>query len=177
MIPFRNLAADPSAWQGTAHDLICSANLLLTVLREWDGQRTNTEASRPDVRRTLMMLYGLAAENLIKGIIVAKDPAVASDGTLPKWFTKHNLAALAQRAGLFVSHSQEYLLKRLQEFVECGKYPVGLREGHGRSTWVSFGAIDRNDTFQLLGYLQDELERAIGGYVVRCRDLRGLHTR
>ena len=124
-----------------------------------------------------MMLYGLAAENLIKAIIAAKQPSLASEGRLPRWFTNHNLAALARRAGLPVPCSQEHLLKRLQGFVECGKYPVGLREGEGRSTWVFSEPVDSNDTFQLLGYLEDELARASGGCVVACPDLRGIHTR
>jgi len=124
-----------------------------------------------------MMLYGLAAENLIKAILVAKDSGLASKGTFPNWFKKHALCKLARRAGLFVSQSQEHLLKRLQEFVECGKYPVGLREGEGRYTWVHCEPVDLSDTLQLLGYLEEELERASGGHVVASADLRGLHTR
>jgi hypothetical protein len=121
-----------------------------------------------------MMLYGLAAENLIKAIIVAKNPSLASEGALPRWFTNHNLVGLAKHAGLPVSHSQEHLLKRLREFVECGKYPVGLCEGQGRSTWVSFGSSDSNDAWQLLEYLEKELQRASGGYVLPSPDLRGI---
>jgi hypothetical protein len=177
MIPFQYLAGNPTAWQAVAHDLVCSANLLLDILRESDGQNTNAEARGGNVWRTVMMLYGLAAENLIKAIIVAKHSGIASKGTFPDWFKKHNLAALATRASLFVSHSQKHLLKRLQEFVECGKYPVGLREAEGRSTWVHFGSLDWNDTLQLLGYLEEGLERTSGGYAVACPDLRGLHTR
>jgi hypothetical protein len=123
-----------------------------------------------------MMLYGLAAENLIKGIIAAKNPSLASEGTLPRWFTNHNLAALAKRANLPVGLRQEHLLKRLQEFVECGKYPVGLREGEGRSTWVFSEPLDSSDTLQLLEYLEEELERASGGFVVANRNLRGIRS-
>ena len=122
-----------------------------------------------------MMLYGLAAENLIKAIIVAKNPSLASKGALPRWFTNHNLVALAKRAGLPVPRSQEHLLKRLREFVECGKYPVGLCEGQGRSTWVLSEPSDSNDAFQLLGCLEEELQRASGGRVVPSPDLRGIH--
>ncbi len=162
MIPFKHLAGNPRAWQETAHDLICAANLLSEAVQDCDQRRSNTGARCPNVWRSLMMLYGLAAENLIKAIIVATSPSLASEGGLPRWFTNHNLVKLAKRAGLPVSHSQEHLLKRLQEFVECGKYPVGLREGQGRSTWVSFGPSDSNDALQLLGYLEEELQRTSG---------------
>ena len=176
MIPFKDLAGNPRAWHETAHDLICSANLLLEAVRDKEGRMANTEARRPIVWRTLMMLYGLAAENLIKGIIVAKCPSLASEGNLPQWFTKHNLAALARRADLPVPLSQDHLLKRLQQFVECGKYPVGRREGEGHSTWVFSKPLDSSDTLQLLQYLEEELERASGGFVVASPDLRGIHS-
>ena len=128
----------------------------------------------PNVRRIVMMLFGLAAENLIKAIVVAKGSVITSEGAFPKWFKRHDLLALAERANLPVSHYQKHLLKRLQEFVKCGKYPVGLHDGQGRSTWVSFESIDWNDALQLLSYLEGELERASGGYVVACPNLRGL---
>jgi hypothetical protein len=124
-----------------------------------------------------MMLYGLAAENLIKGIIAAKNPSLAAGGTLPRWFTNHNLAALARRAGLPVAVSQEHLFRRLQQFVECGKYPVGRREGEGCSTWVFSDPLDSSDTLQLLQYLEEELERASGGFAAANANLRGIHSR
>lgn len=171
VIPFKHLAGNPRAWQETAHDLICAANLLNEAVQDCDRFRSNTSDRRPHIWRSLMMLYGLAAENLIKAIIVAKNPTLASKGSLPKGFTNHNLSELARQAGLPVSHSQEHLLKRLREFVECGKYPVGLCERQGRSTWVSFGPSDSSDALQLLEYLEEGLQRASGGYVLPAPDL------
>jgi hypothetical protein len=127
------------------------------------------------------MLYGLAAENLIKAIIVAGKPAFdpsfpLSGGSFPGWFKKHDLLELAKRAGVWLSHSQKHLLGRLRVFVECGRYPVGLREGQDRSTRVFFGGLDWNDVFQLLEYLEEELQRASGGCVQAHRNLRGIHS-
>jgi hypothetical protein len=177
VIPFKNLVGNPRVWHETAHDLISSANLLLEAGQGREGGKTNPEARRPIVWRTLMMLYGLAAENLIKGIIVARQPLLASQGKVPRWFTKHNLAALARRADLPVPVSQEHLLKRLQQFAECGKYRVGRREGEGRSTWVFSEPLDSSDTVQLLQYLEKELEQASSGFVVASPGLRGIHGR
>jgi len=177
LIPFKDLAGNPRVWHETAHDLICSANLLVEAMRGREEGMANTECRRPVVWRTFMMLYGLAAENLIKGIIVARYPLLASGGKLPQWFTKHNLAALARRADLPVPLTQEHLLKRLQGFVECGKYPVGRREGEGHSTWVFTEPLDSSDAVQLLQYLEEELERASGGFVVASPGLRGIHRR
>jgi hypothetical protein len=175
VIPFKDLAGNPRLWQETAHDLVCAANLLVEAVRDIDRHRSDTRACRPIVWRTLMMLYGLAAENLIKAIIVAREPSLASEGVLPRSFTNHNLVKLARRAGLPVPHNQEHLLKRLQEFVECGKYPVGLHEGQGHSTWVSSEPTDSDNALQLLQYLEKELQRASGGFVVPPFDLREIH--
>ena len=118
------------------------------------------------------MLYGFAAENLIKAIIVAKK--LLPVGSFPKGFKSHNLLVLARKADLPVSQSQKHLLKRLKEFVECGKYPVGLFEGQGRCTWTRL-PFDSNDSLQLLEYLEEELQQASGGFVVAPPDLRGIH--
>jgi len=186
MVPFKDLVENPRVWQETAHDLICAANILFEAVQDTDHHRSGTRDRRPIVWCSLMMLYGLAAENLTKAIIVAKvarretraSPGLVdrSEGPLPNWFTTHNLVELARdRAGLTLSRSQKHLLKRLQEFVECGKYPVGVREGQGRSTWVSLEPFDSNDTLQLLEYLENELQRASNGFVVQASDLRGIH--
>lgn len=174
-------------WQETAHDLICAANLLVEAEQNVPHESV-AENRRPTVWRTLMMLYGLATENLIKAIIVAKNPELKSErtekrhdlvarphGPLPGWFRTHDLLSLAKRAGLPIPRTHEHLLKRLQRFVECGKYHVDLREGQDRSTWVSFGSSDSNDALQLLQYLDGELERVSGEFVKAPADVRRIH--
>ena len=118
LIQFKDIAGNPRVWQEVAHDLVCSANILLDTLRGQEGRKAGTDSPRPAVWRTTMMLYGLAAENLIKAIIMAKKPVDVktwlSEGSFPDWLTKgHNLPELARRAGLPVPRSQEHLLKRL----------------------------------------------------------------
>lgn len=160
---FERLAGDPKAWQETAHDLVGSANIIMDALRdrkEWNGL---THFGDRAFWRTPMMLYGLAAENLIKAIIVARKTISdlsfpLSEGSFPRWFKKHDLFALTKRAGLGVSRSQEHLLKRLRVFAECGKYPVGLREGQHCSMQFLSEEFDWNDVFQLLEYLEEELQ-------------------
>lgn len=175
LIPFEQVAGNPQAWQDAAHDLIHAAGILLEAYRE--GETTEAPERRPPMWRTILMLYGLAAENLIKAIIVAKGPNPASEGKLPHWFTRHNLERLAgQRARLHLAKSHAHLLNRLQAFVECGKYPVGIREGEGRTSFVFSEPIDINDTLQLLEYLDEELARASGGFAPASLDLRHLRV-
>ena len=180
LVPFEYVAGNPEAWQEVAHDLLGSANIILDALRDRRQFKGPTVSRGPSFWRTLMMLYGLAAENLIKAIIVAKKPDgevsfPVSKGSLPGWFANHSLPELAKVAGLSVSASQRHLLKRLKEFVECGKYPVGRREGQGPSTWFFSESVDSDDALQLLEYLEEELQRASGGHVAAHPDLRGIH--
>src|SRR5262245_45896229 len=89
LVAFSVLLGNPRMWQEVAHDLVCSANLLC----EADAQRRrrpNAEPRQPLTWRTLMMLYGLAAENLIKGIIVARDSTIRNAERLPRWFANHD---------------------------------------------------------------------------------------
>lgn len=180
LTPFERVAGDPKAWQETAHDLVGSANIILETLRNRKELDWHIGFGGPAFWRTPMMLYGLASENLIKAIIVAKKPVSnltfpLSKGSFPGWFKKHDLTALAKCAGLWVSQSQQHLLNRLKVFVECGKYPVGLREGQDDSTQFFSEEYEWNDVFQLLDHLEEELQKASGGHVSAHPDLRGIH--
>ena len=160
--------------------MVGCANILLDAAREREQSQGLAGSRRSVSFRVVMMLYGFAAENLIKAIIVAKNPICGpsfpvSNGALVHRFANHNLPELAKEAGLRVSASQEHLLKRLKEFIECGKYPVGRREGQGQATRVSFAELDWSDVFQLLGYLEEELQQASGSFVAAHPDLRGIH--
>ena len=74
--PFECAAGDPAAWQEAAHNLIGCANIILDTLRVRQGQDGPAgSAGTGAFWRTPMMLYGLAVENLIKAIIVARKPA------------------------------------------------------------------------------------------------------
>ena len=167
--PFECAAGDPAAWQEAAHNLIGCANIILDTLRVRQGQDGPAgSVGTGAFWRTPMMLYGLAVENLIKAIIVARKPASdvcfpLSDGRFPPWFTRHDLLALAKRADLGVFRSQEHLLRRLKVFVEFGKYPVGLREGQDRPTRVFSDPIGWNDVFQLLEYPRRNFRRQAAG--------------
>jgi hypothetical protein len=77
-----------------------------------------------------IVLYAYAAENLLKGLLVAQglDP-VAAGGRLKKDFATHSLGSLAHRAGLRGLKTR--LLDQLTDFAFSGKYPVGIDPGAG----------------------------------------------
>lgn len=72
------------------------------------------------------MHYGFALENLLKGIIVMKDPSKIRDGRIgvPK---THDLVSLAGTAGITLNDDEKKLLSALTTITEwSGRYPVAL---------------------------------------------------
>jgi hypothetical protein len=136
---FWRLVNTPSYWQDAARDFICGANLLKKDYyarpRLGFGRRGPLAAyaanrQRHTSPRTIIVLYALAIENLLKAIIVAlgQDP-IGKKGSLEGWFTHHDLNKLAKRAR--VAGLDADLLEQLSDFIRSGKYPVGLADGEG----------------------------------------------
>jgi hypothetical protein len=161
LTPFRHIVGNPQVWQEVARELSAAAK----AVGDAEASRRameRSEQSGPATWRTAMMLFGLAAENMLKAIVAALNPTIGDGGILPRWFAIHDLVKLARIAGLPTAQGQDHFLRRLQAFIECGKYPVGLREGHGRVTWVSLEPGDTRDALNLLEYLEEHLERVSG---------------
>jgi hypothetical protein len=136
---FWRLVNTPGYWQDAARDLICAANLLKKDYRAAPrlgfarrGRLSPYAAlrQRHTSPRAIIVLYALAIENMLKGIIVAtgQDP-IGVNGRIQTWFANHKLVELARRAG--VVGLKKDLLHQLTEFITAGKYPVGLEDGDG----------------------------------------------
>jgi hypothetical protein len=80
-----------------------------------------------------MLLSGLAIENLVKGILVGRNPEVVSPdkfdlNQLAGSKGGHGLLKLAQQASPALSHDEVDILGRLETFVIwAGRYPIHLR--------------------------------------------------
>ena len=97
--------------------------------RSREGGKIPPESSR--IHEIVMMHFGLAIENLCKGIMIARlGPArrssIRSEGRLPGEIKTHQLLRLAKGAGLSIeSAAEEAMLLRLQRATEwAGRYPV-----------------------------------------------------
>jgi hypothetical protein len=138
-------ANKPTTWGLTANNLLVAADLLsphikaaetrsmkraFEMVGEPDGPREMTEDEQRDFweARTIgiwAMLIALAFENLLKGIIVAKQSQSSIDGTLP--VSGHKLLKLAMQAELNLSQSDKDLLIALTEYsVWKGRYNTPL---------------------------------------------------
>jgi hypothetical protein len=71
------------------------------------------------------LLFGLAIENILKAIIIDRDPQPVNDGKLRGWPAAHDLLRLADFAAIEFDDRQKDLVRRIGAFVEwAGRYPV-----------------------------------------------------
>jgi len=164
---YRHSVTDPSVWQDTARDLVLSANKLRAQLERrvplgFGRARLlsayETLAARHYSMTPAIVLYAYAAENLLKGLLVAQGvEPVAATGRLKKDFATHSLQTLARRAGVHGLSGR--LLDQLTEFASSGKYPVGIDPGAGFHAHSYFPSAVLSGIDQLL----PKLEQAVAG--------------
>lgn len=165
---FEQIGDMPAMWQWSARELVCAANVLYqrfiaTTLADEEGLRPVQEGGKviPDRFYTsltpVMLLYGYAIENLIKGLLIAKGIPVTSGGKLNKQLQKHSLKDLFQLAAVSISPEDESLLERLKVTIESGKYPIPTkpRSQIGKSFYIVPSDIKRIGN--LLRRLEEEL--------------------
>jgi hypothetical protein len=108
------------AWQLTARRLVRAAN----VLHEAHPEARSREPQYASLLPALV-LYGLAAENLVKGLLAAQGGGREDDPRLKS----HHLAWLFEQARVPLSDKEAGIVDRLQWFLEKGRYPAGVEPG------------------------------------------------
>ena len=84
--------------------------------------------SRPPNYPPAQLLYAYAIENVLKGLIVASEPALIDENRLNKALKSHDLLSLSETAGIQAFVQEEQVLRALSELsVWAGRYPVGVR--------------------------------------------------
>jgi hypothetical protein len=75
------------------------------------------------------LLYAYAMENLLKGLIVANNPAVVDENKISSQLKSHDLIQLSASAGVTVHVEEEPVLAALSELsVWAARYPVATRK-------------------------------------------------
>jgi hypothetical protein len=170
------LAAEPYAWQQVARDYILAANYLL----DWydvspiSPESAAFEFSHHGAVAPVMVLYAIAAENLLKAIRVAHEGSPVLDGELSKHFKHHNLLSHAKRARVALSVDETDLLEHLTDFIEAGRYPVPAAKGKSPRAWHFDFPRDVEKVWVLLERLEADL-RATGQVVLPTANLRERH--
>lgn len=90
------------------------------------------------------LLYAYAIENVLKGLIIAKQPKFIDEQKLNRTVTSHDLIHLAAKAGFTIHVQEKPVLEALSKLLSwAGRYPVALdRDNHVRTP----------NAHQLLGY-------------------------
>jgi len=134
----------PKLWGLLALDLKHAADILWirgasSMTQHWEqivaetGGEARPDADLPEdtlaqahaLVNTAEMLLGLAFENMIKGILVARDPTLIKDGIPTGKLITHAVADLAHAEGLLLSDDEYRLLKVLEQYVLwLGRYPM-----------------------------------------------------
>jgi hypothetical protein len=66
---FKRAGQLPLIWQWTARDLICAANVLRSRREELTNGGAPEATRRHATQAPILLLYGLALENLLKGLL------------------------------------------------------------------------------------------------------------
>ncbi len=160
------IAWNPYSWEAMAYGLVCSANLLYHAYaprREKALDTNSVKTVSPRLYRemslnVILMLYGLAIENLIKGLIIAEgivkpfptvknakgmyfdsgdevDYSILADVSrrLNRSLLTHDLNRLFKKANVPRSREDTQLLELLEDAIKSGKYPIArdarIRQG------------------------------------------------
>ena len=127
---FNTRAESPAIWALSARRLKHSADLIFDAyeidLQQMARNASPLEFNNLEVAGAATLLFGLAVENLLKAIIITREPKTVEDGRLRDWpGNGHELILLAEKANIRLDAQQQDLLQRLVAFVEwAGRYPV-----------------------------------------------------
>lgn len=174
---FERAARLPILWQFTARQMIAAANLL--------AARPGSDATLYTTRTPILLLYGLAAENLVKAVLIMRGTqAVVADRNrgirLNPELKEHDLVELCRRAQIDVSADDKDALRTLSWIVQSGKYPVGTKPGQhpdeAQPQW--FELTDLNRVLALLEVLESHLRTTNHAMVLERTNLGrlGLET-
>lgn len=156
---YERTAKEPSSWQSSAYQCICAANVLykrcsvfLEHLISDDDDEDDSPYNYPDIS-IIMMLYGLALENLLKGLWVIQGLSATENGKLSRKIKTHNLQNLFQNVDITITLEERRWLIQLEKIIKSGKYPVGCEaskvnddrggcEKHIDMTWTLIVRVD-----------------------------------
>ena len=149
------MAQSPEAWRLTAIGLKRSADI---IWKQWFGIFSRLEGGQiakatpqevGDVYLLLpsfLLLSGLAIENVLKGLLISKEPSVVE--TKIRWkvgLGGHDLGELFKSNGFIpTSDEQEFLDALTQAVLWSGRYPVPKYHANEAEIGIPIGPFFRN---------------------------------
>lgn len=128
---YRIISKDPQAWLAQARQLKWIADDILPKLHEVFALPAASSQEQLACVHSYMLLAGLAFENLIKGVLIGRDPQLIENERIRKILKRggHGIATAVSDV-IPVSAVERNLLKRLEEYlIWAGRYPLPLQFG------------------------------------------------
>ena len=176
MRTFQEIAKDPRYWHETALGLHRSAKVLereiMTQLEKLaqnpiKGGTVVSTATVPGLQMTrgFFLLAAFSMENLLKGILVVREPQLVHQTKLDRALCTHNLLSLSQRAKFSLDQLDSFFLYLASEQASwAGKYHTPKTSDTLGVTVFGPGYFDAYD--RLYGLFCGELEKHLDGRVV-----------
>jgi hypothetical protein len=130
---FEAVCRDAQAWLAQANQLKMSADIIAMELQDKMARirfEQGLDSQFLAFLKSYMLMIGMAFENLVKGILVGRDPSLVSrelisNKLLPRG--GHGISDGAKKV-CSISNEEFELLRRLEEYlVWAGKYPMPLK--------------------------------------------------
>lgn len=164
---FLSRARDPRMWRLEAQRLRCAARLLATALERSLDTLAATGALPEDdegfpvlcASRSFWLLAGVDLENLLKSIIILKEPKRVTSSGLGNALKAHDLLRLARRAGFELDPIEGlYLSLGRERATWSGRFHASMKLAPSSSP--AFSAADRMACDRLYDRFDDELAKA-----------------
>lgn len=110
---------------------VSSENLSATIFKEYEElQQTKGKQFygkyHPSIYQVYLLLVGFSIENLLKGIVLYKNPTLLTE-KLNRRLTTHDLSKIALQTGLTFDDREQHLFILLSPHISCfSKYPIPL---------------------------------------------------
>jgi hypothetical protein len=155
-VRFNAAVNNPLLWLHTAESLRLAAHRL-----GWDR---DNEESTPGAFRTYRLLFGLAMEHLLKGILIAFGYKAYNGKQLQSSFANHHLKHLAHLINgqnPTLSSQDIYVLENMESFIRwAGRYPMAKTE-HDQFI-RSYSSGEHDTEMELYERLRQHLATTIG---------------
>ncbi len=132
---FELVGKDVQAWLAQAKELKMAADALLPHLKEalsMPPALTGVQEKRFAFLHSYMLLTGLALENLIKGVLIGRDPNLVNQDKLISPISSRGGHAITEGAEKIINLETHelHLLRRMEEYLFwAARYPLPLRSG------------------------------------------------
>ena len=165
---FELINKDAQSWLAQAKQHKMSADVILSkledALKNIPTSQEGTQEKMLAFVHSYMLLIGIAFENLIKGILIGRDPTLVKDQKNRSGILERGGHGITKKASKIISTSsnESNLLQRIEEYLFwAGRYPLPIKFGtYNNSEEKKLRSYCNNDP-KLIDALFDKLTQIL----------------